>query len=80
MQLEATKLAVIVVKPHIIASEDEAQLFKAHFTDFFDGAHIVLAAQLADGIHYYGRTDTVKRLAKMNPEQLPWREYPLSRE
>src|SRR6185312_8480020 len=60
MQWEATKLAIIVVKPHIIASEDEAQLFKGHFTDFFDGAHIVLAARLPDGIHYYGRTDIVE--------------------
>jgi hypothetical protein len=71
-----TKIAIIVVKSHIIAEEDQANIFRSYFMSKFDGAHIVLAAPIGDRVNYFGRTDIAQHLAKMDPKGIPWRDYP----
>jgi hypothetical protein len=74
---EATKIAIIVVKSHILHSEADVRLFKSRFMEVFDGAHIILAAELPDGLTYMGRTDIAEYVATIPPIEIPWREYTL---
>ena len=73
---QGVTFAVIVVKRHVIASQNAAQRAALGFVRYFPGMPIVLMAQDARGRPtYYGRRDIVRFLANVFMEALPWKEF-----
>ena len=71
--------AVVVVQPHVLSSNGEAERVRAGCIPLFPGMPIVLMAQDPGGRpRYWGRRDIVNFLANVYMEALPWKEFTFS--
>ncbi len=70
--------ACVVVKPHVLNSNADANNAIASFSTYFPGMPVVLAAQRSRGFTYFGRRDISRFLASVNPRRIPWKRYRFS--
>lgn len=82
MQLQAAVIreqgqtfAVVLVKPHVLDSTQQASEAQSGFSSFFPGMPVVLAAQSFRGMRYYGRRDLSRFLASISAGRIPWRTH-----
>ena len=68
--------AIVIVKQHVIQSQQQSQEAAQSFSPYFPGLPIVLMAQDSQGVPTYrGRKDIVEFLANLDISQIPWKEY-----
>lgn len=72
---QGVEFAVVAVKPHVVSSNLAADDAFRAFQPLFPGVPIVLAASVARGVEYRGRTDLVRFLASIDPGRIPWRRW-----
>lgn len=70
--------ACVLVKPHVLNSNTEANEAIRGFGSFFPGMPVVLAAQGARGFTFFGRSDISRFLANINPRRIPWKKFTFS--
>lgn len=76
---QGVTFAIVVVKPRVLASQNESRDTIAALAPFFPGMPIVLMAQDSRGVPTYrGRQDIVKFLANIQMSRIPWKEYTFS--
>ena len=67
---------IVVVKPHVLQNDTEANTMRSFGKQVFGLVPIVLMAQNSRGIPtYLGRRDIVNFLSKVSMSRIPWREY-----
>lgn len=70
---------IVVVKPHVLHNDAEAESMRRFGTQVFGLVPIILMAQNPRGVPTYsGRRDIVKLLARASLRAIPWREYTVS--
>ena len=74
--------AIVIVKPHITASQSEATsaraAYRAGIRDF-RAMPLILASQDSNGVfEYQGRRDIVDFLASIDASRIPWKRYTIS--
>jgi len=74
---QGQSFAIVLVKPHVLASSSEASDTQSAFEPAFPSIPLVLAAQTSGGMRYYGRPDIVRFLASISAARIPWRTYSL---
>lgn len=68
--------AIVVVKPFVFNSTTSRENTRDRFSSIFPGMPIILMAQDVRGTpSYYGRTDIVNFLAKIDLRRIPWKTY-----
>lgn len=71
--------AIVVVKPHILNSSQQASTARESFSPHFPGMPLILMAQNSRGVPtYQGRKDIVKFLASIDHRRIPWKKYSIS--
>lgn len=76
---QGVTFAVVVVKPHVLASVPQRDQAITGFQTYWPGVPIVLMAQDARGVpKYYGRDDVVRFLASVPMKALPWKSWSLN--
>ena len=73
--------AVVIVKPHVTASQDSADQMRRSLATVSDFANlpIILASQDSKGrFEYQGRRDIVDFLASIDSARIPWNRYTIS--
>jgi len=71
--------AIVVVKPHVIHSKQEAENALQSFGPVFGGIPIVLMAQDNRGRPaYLGRPDISRFLSRVPIHRIPWKKYTLN--
>ena len=71
--------AIVIVKPHVLNNQTEAQNAISSFRIFFPGMPIILMAQDSFGRPtYLGRTDIVRFLSGISLSRIPWQRYTAS--
>lgn len=70
--------AVVVVKPHVLNSTQEAQSAINGFTPIFR-TPVVLMAQDGSGCpRYYGRKDIAEFMSRVPLQAIPWKQYTIN--
>ena len=73
---QGVTFAVVVVKRHIVDSQQQALTARTSFIRYFPGLPIILMAQDSRGTPTYsGRRDIVQFLVNVPMEALPWKEF-----
>ena len=73
---QGVTFAIVIVKQHVIQSQQQSQDAAQAFSSCFPGLPIVLMAQDSRGVPtYWGRKDIVEFLANLDISQIPWKEY-----
>ena len=68
--------AVVVVKPHVLNSNQASDDARRSFSHVFPGVPIILMAQDHRGTPtYQGRKDIVAFLANVSPSRIPFKTY-----
>lgn len=76
---QGVTFAIVVVKRHILQSQQQSQEAAQSFSGLFPGMPIILMAQDSRGTPTYrGRKDIVAFLARVHISQIPWKEYTFS--
>ena len=76
---QGVTFGIIVVKPHVLHNNAEAESMRRFGTQAFGVVPIILMAQNSRGIPTYsGRRDIVNFLASVPLRAIPWREYTVS--
>lgn len=76
---QGVTFAVVVVKRHVVDSQQQALTTRADFARYFPGVPIILMAQDSRGTPTYsGRRDIVQFLVNVPMEALPWKEFSFS--
>ncbi|MGM9600577.1 MAG: hypothetical protein ACI3W5_03180 [Faecousia sp.] len=76
---QGVTFGIVVVKPHVLHSQDEMESMRMLGVRAFGAVPIILMAQNSRGIPTYsGRRDIVNFLASVPMHAIPWREYTLS--
>ena len=76
---QGVTFGIVVVKPHILHSRNDAVSAIAAFQPVFPGVPIVLMAQDSRGVPtYYGRNDIVQFLASIDCARIPWKQYTIN--
>jgi hypothetical protein len=70
--------AVVLVKPHVLTSSQEAGDTITAFQPCFPGMPVVLAASSGGSMRYYGRRDISRFLASISAARLPWRTFSIA--
>lgn len=76
LQVQDVKVAIVLVKRHVIENRAEAKEARNAYSYVFPGMPIVLAGQ--DSVEspiYYGKKEIVELLAKVNYRKIPWKHY-----
>lgn len=73
---QGVTFAVVIVKPHVLNTQQSAAQAIANFGAFFPGMPIVLMAQNGRGNPtYMGRRDIVKFLSGISMSRISWKRY-----
>ena len=73
---QGVTFAVVIVKPHVLNTQQSAAQAIANFGTYFPGMPIVLMAQNGRGTPtYMGRRDIVKFLSGISMSRIPWKRY-----
>lgn len=73
---QGVTFGIVVVKPHVLQSENEKSQMQVLGRQVFGSMPIVLMAQNAHGVPtYYGRPDIVRFLSRTAMYRIPWKEY-----
>lgn len=73
---QGVTFAIVVVKPHILNNQTEANNAQDSFRGLFPGMPIILMAQNSRGVPtYLGRKDIVKFLANIDFRRIPFKRY-----
>jgi hypothetical protein len=73
---QGVEFAVVAVKSQAVSSDAARRDAIAGFGALFPGIPIVLMAQSANGRPtYWGRSDIVRFLARVDPARLPWKRF-----
>lgn len=73
---QGVTFGIVVVKPHVLQNDTEANTMRSFGKQVFGLVPIVLMAQNSRGIPtYLGRRDIVNFLSKVSMSRIPWREY-----
>jgi hypothetical protein len=76
---QGVTFAIVIVKPHVLHSNLEADSVAVGFQPAFPGVPIVLMAQNGRGVPTYrGRRDLVNFLSRVPVQAIPWRRYTLN--
>lgn len=76
---QGVTFAVVVVKPHVLNNQMEAQSAIRSFSPVFPGMPIVLMAQGSSGrATYFGRPDIARFMSNVSPSRVPWKRYTLN--
>ena len=76
---QGVTFAVVVVKPHVLNANSQADEVAASFRPACPGVPIVLMAQDSRGIPTYrGRRDLVSFLSRVPVQAIPWKRYTLN--
>lgn len=76
LKVQGVKVAIVLVKRHIIENRDKAQEARNAYSYVFPGMPIVLVGQdLAEPPTYYGKKDILNVLAKVDYRKIPWKHY-----
>ncbi|TFD94317.1 hypothetical protein [Jeotgalibacillus sp. R-1-5s-1] len=71
---QGVTFAVVVVKSHALNNVHSRDDLKMSYQPYFPGAHIILMAQNSRGVpQYYGKTDIVNFLSRIDHRRLPWK-------
>jgi len=75
-----TNFAVVIVKPSVLSSAQEAVKAQVAFAPAFRGMPVVLMAQDEKGVpSFHGRQDLVGFLRDVNLDYVRWRVYDYGR-
>lgn len=76
---QGVTFAIVIVKPHILNSDTEAnQLISAFQNNVFGYIPVVLMAQDSRGVPtYYGRKDIAQFLSHVPMHAISWKQYTL---
>jgi hypothetical protein len=73
---QGVEFAVVAVRPHAVSTDAARRKAIAGFGAVFPGVPIVLMAQNARGrATYWGRSDIVRFLARLDTRRLPWKRF-----
>jgi hypothetical protein len=73
---QGVTFAVVIVKPHVVSNQSEANEAIWAFQPAFPGLPVILMAQNARGVPtYFGRQDIARFMAKVPLSAVPWKEY-----
>lgn len=76
---QGVTFAVVVVKPHVLDSTDDANRVARSFVPVFGLMPIILMAQDSRGTPtWYGRRDIVRFLRNVPLSAIPWKKYTLN--
>jgi hypothetical protein len=76
---QGVTFAIVIVKPHVLNSGQQAEEVADSFQPAFPGVPIVLMTQNGRGVPTYrGRRDLVNFLSRVPMRAIPWRRYTLN--
>lgn len=76
---QGVTFAIVVVKPSVLNSTTSRENTRDSFSSVFPGMPIILMAQDGRGTpSFYGRTDIVNFLAKIDMRRIPWKTYTIN--
>jgi hypothetical protein len=76
---QGVTFAIVIVKPHVLDSTDEANRMARSFLPVFGPMPIILMAQDSRGTPtWYGRRDIVNFLRNVPISAIPWKKYALN--
>lgn len=75
---QGVTFAIVIVKPTVLDSTSTREDARISFKSIFPRIPIILMAQNGRGIPtYYGRTDIVNFLSRIDARRIPWKTYTL---